>query len=109
MTGKREERREKSEERRETREERREKRETSEAGRERLDGRRKRTAPSRWQGERSHRIGPGMAGRGGKGLAPARAGGGAQFSSEKREASTIMVRGMKDAKERAQINARSER
>ena len=30
-------------------------------------------------------------------------------SSEKREAITIMVRGMKDAKERAQINARSER
>ena len=66
---KREERRGKSEERRAKREDRRE---TSEAGRERPDGRINRTAPSIWQGERSHRIGPGMVGRGETCSAPKR-------------------------------------
>ena len=51
----------------------------------------------------------GNGGEGRKRSGPRESRGRSTVSSEKREASTIMVRGMKDAKERAQINARSER
>ena len=51
----------------------------------------------------------GNGGEGRKMSSPRESRGRSTVSSEKREAITIMVRGMKDAKERAQINARSER
>jgi len=51
----------------------------------------------------------GNGGEGRKRSGPRESRGRSTVSSEKREASTIIVRGMKDAKERAQINARSER
>ena len=51
----------------------------------------------------------GNGGEGRKMSGPRESRGRSTVSSEKREASTIIVRGMKDAKERAQINARSER